>query len=141
MPLMGRDVHFYIKTAHLSPGPPTGHRQHKAEDVLRLPHGCFPSCSVDFLGICEQLCPGHTRLGQPEACSEGFASPHPTSISSFIHILTPFIHAVNTFMKDKVSYDIPYMQNLSKMIQMNLFTKQKQTHRLRKQTYGYQKEE
>ena len=25
------------------------------------------------------------------------------------------------------------------MIQMNLFTKQKQTHRLRKQTYGYQR--
>ena len=25
-----------------------------------------------------------------------------------------------------------------KMIQMNLFTKEKQTHRLRKQTYGYQ---
>ena len=31
------------------------------------------------------------------------------------------------------------MQNLKKMIQMNLFTKQKQTHRLRKQTYGYQR--
>ena len=26
-----------------------------------------------------------------------------------------------------------------KMIQMNLFTKQKQTHRHRKQTYGYQR--
>ena len=26
-----------------------------------------------------------------------------------------------------------------KMIQMNLFIKQKQTHRLRKQTYGYQR--
>ena len=25
------------------------------------------------------------------------------------------------------------------MIQLNLFTKQKQTHRLRKQTYGYQR--
>ena len=25
------------------------------------------------------------------------------------------------------------------MVQMNLFTKQKQIHRLRKQTYGYQK--
>ena len=31
----------------------------------------------------------------------------------------------------QVSYDITYMQNLKKkkMIQMNLFTKQKQTHR------------
>ena len=27
-----------------------------------------------------------------------------------------------------------------KMIQMNLFTKQKQTHRHRKQTYDYQRE-
>ena len=26
-----------------------------------------------------------------------------------------------------------------KMLQVNLFTKQKQTHRLRKQTYGYQR--
>ena len=26
-----------------------------------------------------------------------------------------------------------------KLIQMNLFTKQKQTHRLRKQIYGYQR--
>ena len=32
-------------------------------------------------------------------------------------------------------YDVAYMQNLKKkMIQMNLFTKQKQTHRLREQT-------
>ena len=38
----------------------------------------------------------------------------------------------------KVSYDIAYMQNLKKMIQMNLFTKQKQTHR--KPTYSYEGE-
>ena len=38
----------------------------------------------------------------------------------------------------RISYDITYMWNLKKMIQMNLFTKQKWTHRLRKQTYGYQ---
>ena len=30
------------------------------------------------------------------------------------------------------------MWNLKKMIQMNLFTKQKQTHRVREQTYSYQ---
>ena len=30
------------------------------------------------------------------------------------------------------------MWNLKKMIQMNLFTKQKQTHRLRERIYGYQ---
>ena len=31
-----------------------------------------------------------------------------------------------------------YMES-KKMLQMNLFTKQKQTHRLQKQTYNYQK--
>ena len=36
--------------------------------------------------------------------------------------------------------DTAYMRNLKKMIQANLFTKQKQTHRLREQTYGYQGE-
>ena len=39
----------------------------------------------------------------------------------------------------QISYDIAYMWTLKKMIQINLFTKQKQTHRLRKQTYGYQR--
>ena len=39
----------------------------------------------------------------------------------------------------QISYDITYMWNLKNMIQMNLFTKQKQTHRLRKQTYGCQR--
>ena len=29
------------------------------------------------------------------------------------------------------------MKNLKKMIEMNLLTKQKQTHRLREPTYGY----
>ena len=37
-----------------------------------------------------------------------------------------------------VSYNITYMLNLKKKIQMNLLTEQKQTHRLREQTYGYQ---
>ena len=31
------------------------------------------------------------------------------------------------------------MWNLKKMIHMNLFIKQKYTHRYRKQTYGYQR--
>ena len=31
----------------------------------------------------------------------------------------------------QISYDIIYMQNLEEMIQMNLFTKHKQTHRLK----------
>ena len=41
--------------------------------------------------------------------------------------------------KRQISYDITYMWNLKKMIQMNLITKQKQTHRHREQTYGYQR--
>ena len=39
----------------------------------------------------------------------------------------------------QVSYDITYMWNLIKIIQMNLFTKQKQTHRFRNQMYGYKR--
>ena len=39
----------------------------------------------------------------------------------------------------QISYDITYMWNI-KNVQMNLFTKQKQTHRVRKQTYGYQRQ-
>ena len=38
----------------------------------------------------------------------------------------------------QISYDITYMWNLKKMVQVNLFTKQKLSHRYRKQTYGYQ---
>ena len=34
---------------------------------------------------------------------------------------------------------ISRMWNLKKTIQMKLFTKQKKTHRHRKQTYGYQR--
>lgn len=37
-----------------------------------------------------------------------------------------------------MSYGITYMGNLKQMIQMNLTTKQKQTHRLREWIYGCQ---
>ena len=40
----------------------------------------------------------------------------------------------------QISYDITYMWNLKKMIQANLFIKQKLTHKCRKQTYGYKGE-
>ena len=42
--------------------------------------------------------------------------------------------------KRQISYDITYMWNLKKkkMVQMNLFTKQKYSHRYRKQTYSHQ---
>ena len=40
----------------------------------------------------------------------------------------------------QIPYDITHMWNLIlKMIQMNLFTKLKQTHRHRKKPYGYQR--
>ena len=35
------------------------------------------------------------------------------------------------------SQNIAYMRNLKKMIQMNLFTNQKHSHRLRDGIYGY----
>ena len=41
---------------------------------------------------------------------------------------------------EKDKYDITYMWNLSN-ITTNVYTKPKQTHRHRKQTYGYQSEE
>ena len=40
-----------------------------------------------------------------------------------------------------IKYDIPYTKNLKRNVQMNLFTKQRQTHRLRTWTYGCQREE
>ena len=40
--------------------------------------------------------------------------------------------------KRQMSCDITYMWNLKKVIQRSLFTKQKQTHSHRKQTYAYQ---
>ena len=40
----------------------------------------------------------------------------------------------------QIPYDIIHMWNLIKMIQKNLFTKQKQTHRFQNQTYGFQRE-
>ena len=47
---------------------------------------------------------------------------------------------ISSEVRQKEKYcDITYIWNLKKMIQMNLFTKQKQTHRHRKQTYGYQR--
>ena len=38
----------------------------------------------------------------------------------------------------QISQDTTYIWNLKNMIQMNLFTKQKQTHRHRKQIYSLQ---
>ena len=37
----------------------------------------------------------------------------------------------------QISYDVPYMWNLKKTIQMNLFVEQGQTHKLKERIYGY----
>ena len=37
----------------------------------------------------------------------------------------------------QISYDLAYVWNLKKWVQMNLSTKQKWSYRCRKQTYGY----
>ena len=42
-------------------------------------------------------------------------------------------------VRQRKTWDPLYVE-LKKMIQINLFTKKKQTHRHRKQTYGYQTE-
>ena len=39
----------------------------------------------------------------------------------------------------QISYDIAYECNLKELIQLYLFTKQKQSHRLRKQSSSYQR--
>ena len=47
------------------------------------------------------------------------------------------LNEVNQAEKDK--YHVIYGLSFLKMIQMNLFTKQKQTHRSRNQSYSYQR--
>ena len=42
-------------------------------------------------------------------------------------------------VKQRKTNIISLIRGIKKMIQVNLFTKQKQTHRLRKQTYTYQR--
>ena len=49
-----------------------------------------------------------------------------------------FLHLPIKKVSQQMSYDITYMWNLKK-IQMNLFIKRKQTHRHKKQAYGYLK--
>jgi len=39
----------------------------------------------------------------------------------------------------KTLYDITYMWNLKKMLQMSLFIKEKHIHRQREKTFGYQR--
>ena len=48
-------------------------------------------------------------------------------------------HTEWTESKTNIKWYHSSVESKKKKIQMNLFTKQKQTHWLRKQTYGYQK--
>ena len=59
------------------------------------------------------------------------------SAATWIDLEIVILSKVNHTEKDKY-HDITYMWNLKKML-MNLFTKQKQSHRCRKETYGYQR--
>ena len=43
----------------------------------------------------------------------------------------------NEVREKQSSYDIATMWNLKKMVQTKLFTKQKQSHKCREQTYDY----
>ena len=52
---------------------------------------------------------------------------------------TTILSEVKSDRERQISDDITYTRNLKTMIRMNLFTKQKQTHRLGKQTYGHQR--
>ena len=45
---------------------------------------------------------------------------------------------ISSLIRERQIYDTGYMWNLKNLVQMNLFTKQIQSHRCRKHTYGYQ---
>ena len=49
------------------------------------------------------------------------------------------IMKLNEVSQRKANHISTYVQNLKKVTQNNIFTKQKQTHRHRKETYGYQR--
>ena len=50
------------------------------------------------------------------------------------------LYLVKQVRQRQILYDIPYMWNL-KILQMDLYTKQKQTHGHGKQSFGYLREE
>ena len=56
--------------------------------------------------------------------------------ATWIQLETVILSEVNQTEKDK--HHISYMWNLKFMTQMNLFTREKQTHRQREQTCGCQ---
>ena len=56
-----------------------------------------------------------------------------TDITGFLDIKVIILSEVS---ERQISHDISYVES-KKMIQMNLLTKQKQTHRHRRQTYDY----
>ena len=60
------------------------------------------------------------------------------SAATWRNLVVILLNEVSHIQKGKYCM-ISLMCGMEKMIQMSLFTKQKQTHRYTKQTYGYQK--
>ena len=60
--------------------------------------------------------------------------------ATWINLEIVILGEVKLDKEKQILYDITYIQNL-KIIQMNLYTKQKQAHRHIKQTYDYQRRE
>ena len=58
--------------------------------------------------------------------------------ATWIELEIIILSEVKSQRKRQIPYHL-YVESLKKKIQMNLFTKQKQTHSLQKQTYGYQR--
>ena len=59
--------------------------------------------------------------------------------ATWMDLETTILSEVKSDRERQILYDVAFTWTLKKMIQMNLFTKHKQTHRHRKQTYGYQR--
>ena len=74
-------------------------------------------------------------------CQTHLCSPEVLCLSVCYFPLFKLGPSLDIFMLSEVryrqlSYDITYMRNLKQRLQMNLFTKWKQSHRCRKQIYG-----
>ena len=57
--------------------------------------------------------------------------------AAWMDLETITLSEVQSDRERQISYDSTYMWSLIKMIQKNLFIKQKQTHRFQNQSYGY----
>ena len=58
--------------------------------------------------------------------------------AAWVELEIIILSEVSQTKKRQMSYDTTYMWDLKSIIQMNIFIKQNQTHRLRKNPYDYQ---